>query len=394
MVIILLQFPNYAVKCLNTIIHNGFEAYFVGGCVRDNLLNRTCNDIDIATSALPENIISMFKHTIPTGIKHGTVTVIIDEHPIEVTTYRQEFDYKDSRHPDSVVFVPEIEKDLSRRDFTINALACSTNGDTIDIFGGIHDLNSRIIRAVGNPAQRFEEDALRILRAFRFASVLDFEIEDNTKNAAIHLAKNINNISGERIYSELLKLAAGKKPSTLCELANIGALSNFGINSQKFNNTTIDQIASSKVFPSSKLAMLISLFEHNINLIKDTLKADNLLLSKIKLIDSLASIHPPENKKEVKLLLARYSIEDIRLYFNYLNIINLVCHKNLLQMLDSILENKEIFSLNNLAVNGNDLTDIGYNGMEIGKALNDALIAVINEEIENTKESILNFLQN
>lgn len=390
----LINFPEYAHKCLNTIIENGFDAYFVGGCVRDNLLGRCISDIDITTSALPENIISMFEHTIPTGIKHGTVTVVIDGHNIEVTTFRQEFGYKDSRHPDSIVFVPNIEQDLSRRDFTINALASSNSGEIIDLFGGLYDLKSGVIKAVGNPEKRFEEDALRIVRAYRFASVLGFEIESKTKVAATLYSSRISNISGERIYSELLKLASGIRPSELCELVNIGALNDFGIYHQKYDENIIDRISNIDISPISKLAILLMFFEHDSNLIKKSLKIDNILFSKIKNLNSLIKSHIPKDKKQVKLLLIGYNIETVRLYFHFLNIINKLTDNSLFEMLDEIIQNKEAYCISHLKVDGNDLIALGYRGAEIKKALNKALISVINNDIENIKESILLFLQN
>lgn len=391
--IILINFPEYAYKCLNTIIENGFDAYFVGGCVRDSLLGRCCNDIDIATSAMPENIISMFEHTIPTGIKHGTVTVIIDGNNIEITTFRQEDGYKDSRHPDNVIFVPNLEDDLSRRDFTINALASSKNGEIIDLFGGLEDLNSGIIKAVGNPEKRFDEDALRIVRAFRFASVLGFKIESKTNTAAAHYSNKISNISGERIYSELLKLASGIRPSELCELVNLGALNDFGIYRQKYDTNIIDRLSKTDVTPNSKLAILLMFFEHDTDLIKNKLKTDNILISKIKSLDLLNKSEIPKNKQEIKLLLSGHEIETIRLYFYFLNIIYNHTDNSLFEMLNEIKQNKEAYCISHLKVDGNDLITLGYRGPEIKTALNKALISVINNDIENTKESLLNFLQ-
>lgn len=391
--IILIIFPEYAYKCLNTIIENGFDAYFVGGCVRDSLLGRCCNDIDIATSALPENIISMFEHTIPTGIKHGTVTVIIDGNNIEITTFRQEDGYKDSRHPDNVIFVPNLKDDLSRRDFTINALASSKNGEIIDLFGGLEDLKSGIIKAVGNPEKRFDEDALRIVRAFRFASVLGFKIESKTNTAAAHYSNKISNISGERIYSELLKLASGIRPSALCELVNIGALNDFGIYRQKYDTNIIDRLSKIDVTPNSKLAILLMFFEHDTDLIKNKLKTDNILISKIKSLDLLIKSEIPKNKQEIKLLLSGHEIETIRLYFYFLNIIYNITDNSLFEMLNEIKQNKEAYCISHLKVDGNDLITLGYRGPEIKTALNKALISVINNDIENTKESLLNFLQ-
>lgn len=187
---------------IRTLESEGYAAYFVGGYVRDLLLNRPLNDVDVATSALPEQVMEIFDHGIPTGIAHGTVTVLLDSIPIEVTTFRQETGYKDHRHPDAVFFVDKIEEDLSRRDFTINAMAMDLQGKLIDPYGGYTDLQNRIIRGVGNPETRFLEDPLRMLRGIRFASQLNFSIEEGTFSSIKKCASSIDYIAMERIQSE------------------------------------------------------------------------------------------------------------------------------------------------------------------------------------------------
>ena len=190
----------------------GHEAVFVGGAVRDYLLNKTAKDIDIATSAEPDEVKAVFTNTIDVGIAHGTVLVILENETIEVTTFRTEGTYTDHRRPDNVHFVKTLREDLLRRDFTINALAMTKNGHIIDLFGGEKDLNDRVIRAVGNPAERFHEDALRMLRAIRFSSVLDFDIEAGTLQAIRANAHQIKHVSVERIKIELDKLFTGVNP--------------------------------------------------------------------------------------------------------------------------------------------------------------------------------------
>ena len=190
----------------------GFEAYAVGGCVRDTLLGKTPNDWDITSSASPEEIKAVFAdfHCIDTGIKHGTVTVIADGEPLEITTFRLDGEYEDNRHPKSVTFTSVLGEDLGRRDFTVNAMAYSRKTGTVDLFGGRDDLKNGIIRCVGDPDRRFNEDALRILRALRFASTLDFEIEPLTAQSLINNRALLGNISEERIAKELIKLVCGK----------------------------------------------------------------------------------------------------------------------------------------------------------------------------------------
>lgn len=207
-----MDMPKNVDTAINLLQSAGFEAYAVGGCVRDSLLGKTPNDWDITTSAKPENMKSVFVNfrCIDTGIKHGTVTVVIDGEPLEITTFRLDGEYEDNRHPKSVTFTSNLGADLGRRDFTVNAMAYSKMTGTVDLFGGQNDLKNKIIRCVGDPDRRFNEDALRILRALRFASALDFEIEEKTAQSLLKNCALLENISEERIAKELLKLVCGK----------------------------------------------------------------------------------------------------------------------------------------------------------------------------------------
>lgn len=207
-----MDMPKNVDTAINLLQSAGFEAYAVGGCVRDSLLGKTPNDWDITTSAKPEDMKSVFAdfHCIDTGIKHGTVTVVIDGEPLEITTFRLDGEYEDNRHPKSVTFTSDLGADLGRRDFTVNAMAYSKMTGTVDLFGGQNDLENKIIRCVGDPDRRFNEDALRILRALRFASALDFEIEEKTAQSLLKNRALLGNISEERISKELLKLVCGK----------------------------------------------------------------------------------------------------------------------------------------------------------------------------------------
>jgi len=193
----------------------GFEAYAVGGCVRDSILGRTPNDWDITTSAKPLETKALFKKTFDTGIKHGTVSVLLGKEIYEVTTYRIDGEYEDSRHPKEVIFTADLKEDLLRRDFTINAMAYNSTAGLVDLYGGEEDLKNHIIRCVGNPHDRFSEDALRIMRAVRFAAQLNYDIEDNTKAAIKELAGTLSNISAERIQTELVKLITSDHPEFL-----------------------------------------------------------------------------------------------------------------------------------------------------------------------------------
>ena len=207
-----MNYPEYVKKILSRIEEAGFEAFVVGGAVRDSLLGRPNHDYDITTSALPEETAEIFKdlHVIKTGIKHGTVTVVMSRNPVEITTYRVDGDYKDSRHPEDVRFTRNLEDDLSRRDFTVNAMAYNEERGVVDLFDGIGDLAKGLIRAVGEPQKRFEEDALRIMRAFRFASKLNFNIEGETLAAAKKCRFGLEKISAERKLVELEGILLGR----------------------------------------------------------------------------------------------------------------------------------------------------------------------------------------
>ncbi|MBE5926475.1 MAG: CCA tRNA nucleotidyltransferase [Lachnospiraceae bacterium] len=212
-----------SVKLIIDILEkNGFEAYAVGGCVRDAMLGREPQDWDITTNALPFQVKELFTRTIDTGIQHGTVTVMMNHIGYEVTTYRIDGEYEDGRHPNDVEFTSNLVEDLKRRDFTINAMAYNDRTGLVDEFDGIGDLQRKVIRCVGNPEDRFNEDALRIMRAVRFAAQLGFGIEENTRNAIVKLAENLKMISKERIHTELIKLLVSKNPQMILEMYNTG----------------------------------------------------------------------------------------------------------------------------------------------------------------------------
>ena len=210
-----IKMPGKVNKIISVLQDAGFEAYAVGGCIRDSLLGRTPNDWDITTSAKPMEVKALFSHTIDTGIQHGTVTILLDREGFEVTTYRIDGEYEDGRHPKEVSFTGSLEEDLKRRDFTINALAYNETAGLIDIFEGQKDLKDGIIRCVGNAEERFTEDALRMLRAIRFSAQLGYRIEENTLAAIHKLAGNLEKISAERIQTELLKLIVSPHPDYL-----------------------------------------------------------------------------------------------------------------------------------------------------------------------------------
>ena len=217
-----IQLPEKVQFIISRLEQAGYEAYAVGGCVRDSLLGRQPHDWDVTTSAKPMQVKEAFRHTIDTGIQHGTVTVMLDHEGFEVTTYRIDGEYEDSRHPKEVTFTINLVEDLKRRDFTINAMAYNDRSGIVDAFGGVEDLDYGIIRCVGEAAERFGEDALRILRAVRFSAQLGFTIADGTKAAAKALAPNLNHISAERIQAELVKLLVSAHPDYMRDAYALG----------------------------------------------------------------------------------------------------------------------------------------------------------------------------
>ena len=210
-----INIPQKAEQILRTLNEAGYEAYVVGGCVRDSILDRVPGDWDITTSALPEQVKELFHRTVDTGIQHGTVTVMMGKEGFEVTTYRVDGEYHDGRHPDAVTFTRSLEEDLKRRDFTINAMAYHPGHGLVDLFGGMEDINRKIISCVGDPVERFTEDALRMLRAVRFSAQLGFTVEENTKAALARMSGNLEHVSAERIQTELVKLLVSDHPDYL-----------------------------------------------------------------------------------------------------------------------------------------------------------------------------------
>lgn len=361
------KIPKNVSFVLNTLTKNGYEAYIVGGCVRDFCLGLNPADYDVTTSAKPEDVINLFKNTVPTGLKHGTVTVLIQNQPIEVTTFRTEGHYTDSRHPENVEFVTDIKEDLSRRDFTVNALAYNENSGIVDLFGGVGDLNNKILKAVGNPKERFEEDALRILRLFRFASQLDFKIEENTLNSALELQSGLEKISRERIFSELIKAVAGKKPEAIYPLINSGGLAFLGINKTpdfKYDN------------PDLRLFSLLNSTENPVKVLK-SLKASNKYIDFTEKMIKLLPLKT-ETKEEIKNALFLTDEYAVKALFEYQ-------HRSD-KLIKEIIRNKEPYLISHLAVSGKDLADLGFKGKAIGQMLEQMRREVVKDPQKNKKD--------
>lgn len=384
----MLFLPSDTEYIIETLQKNGYEAYAVGGCVRDMLNGDTPHDFDITTSAEPEAVISLFKKTVPTGIKHGTVTVIINGVPNEVTTYRTDGEYRDHRRPDSVIFVKSLREDLARRDFTVNAMAYNKNDGLKDFFGGKQDIQNRILRAVGEPERRFYEDALRILRLFRFSSVLGFNIEENTLKAALEYAPTLKSVSAERIYSELLKTLCGKNPAALKPLTDISGLGFLGVNtSPDYGILPLLGSADTKLF-----AFLYS-GGADVTAALDFLRVPNKTKKAARDMLTLLNMPFPKTKPEIKEMLYLTSPVSVENYFDYKAAYGENC-ENARNMLSEIIENAEPYKISDLKIRGEDLKKLGISGRETGEMLEALRKYVIPAPTLNTKSRLLEEIKN
>lgn len=373
---------------LELLEKSGYKAYLVGGCVRDSLLGRPFNDYDITTNALPEQIKSVFSsyRVIETGIKHGTVTVLINSLPLEITTFRIDGEYADNRHPKNVVFSSDIADDLSRRDFTVNAIAY--NGQTVDLFGGVEDLKNKVIRCVGDPDKRFNEDGLRIMRAIRFSSVLGFEIEDKTSKAIIKNKHLLKNISRERICVELLKLIKGlyaenviKKYAEVFDEIFVGK--NFAFKSSYSKTTDVEDAVA-----------LASFFAHDPYYIEDL---KSLKLSRELFNDSCKIIKYFDFEiKSDKIYLKHFISEHGEKAYRQLSLLQKTQGADN-KIADSVFENillsGECCKISDLKINGDSLKKHGLKDKEIGAALKNILDAVIDEKVENKEDKLIEYLK-
>lgn len=384
----MLEIPAKIQYVLDKLGENGYEAYIVGGCVRDALLGLTPHDYDVTTSAKPEEVIAIFDHTVPTGIKHGTVTVIVENEPVEVTTFRTEGEYSDSRRPDSVEFVSNLKEDLSRRDFTVNAFAYCQKTGLKDYFGGMEDLQNKILRAVGDPEKRFREDALRILRLFRFASQLDFEIESGTYTAALNLSGTLENISRERIFVEILKAITGKKPESLAPLINVGGLKISRIEKSP------DFDSLQKLKNNENLCLFAFLYETSDDplAVLRELKSSNAHRQYTRNLLNLCELPLPKTKEDIKNALFLSTPGTVTDWIFYLKAKGQNTDTSE-KLLEEVLNNNEPYSVPHLAIDGNTLRALGYKGREVGDRLEILRKAVIENPDCNKKEILLEILK-
>lgn len=376
--------PQNILSVLNTLKQNGFDAFLVGGCVRDMLLGLTPTDFDITTSATPSQIKNFFERTVDTGIKHGTVTVIVDKTPVEVTTFRTEGDYNDSRRPDNVCFVTDINQDLSRRDFTVNAIAYNPEMSFVDPFGGIEDIDSKVLKAVGNPKKRFTEDALRIMRLFRFASTLGFSIDKATEIAALECSDALKNISAERINSELKKTVSGKYLEFAKPLFDLNALSFLKLHKLE-NEKLITKLSNENLKFFAFIYFCSSSPQETLAL----LKASNKTKVYFKEV-SFCLNNQPKTKADIKRLLNKLS--DPQILFDATEFVAVTKSKNtdlITNTVREILKQKEPYKINHLCITGDDLKKQGFEGKEIKDKLDYLLEKVIENKELNQKNILL-----
>ena len=435
----IIQLPEKVKYIIDTIMEAGYEAYAVGGCIRDSILLREPSDWDITTSASPYQVKELFRRTLDTGIKHGTVTVMLDKEGFEVTTYRIDGEYEDGRHPKEVTFTRNLTEDLKRRDFTINAMAYHEKDGLVDIFGGLEDIRCKMIRCVGDPVERFSEDALRMMRAVRFSAQLGYRIEEETSNAIRVLAPDLKKISAERIQTELVKLLTSPHPDYLRMAYETGitkvVLPEFDlcmITEQKnphhcytVGEHTLVAMQAVRADKVLRLAMLFhdmgkplcvttdeegidhfhghpSVSEEIAGNVLHRLKFDN---DTIYMVKKLVKYHDqyiepqPKNVRcairkmgeDVFPLLLEVKEADVQAQSDFLREKKEKNLKDVRDVYQRILAEKQCVSLKTLAINGKDLIDqTGMKpGKELGEVLNELLDLVTEDPARNTREYLL-----
>ncbi len=385
--------PKYVISVLKRLESHGFSAFMVGGCVRDIIMGRRPNDWDICTSALPEEVVAIFTHSRPTGIQHGTVTVMIHGSSVEITTFRSDGEYKDHRRPDSVRFISDLKGDLERRDFTSNALALPLSGEICDLFGGRDDIEKKLIRCVGDPDKRFNEDALRMLRAFRFSAVLDFEIEPLTLAAIRNNAQLSEGLAKERVRTELEKILLSNSPQVISDVIEYGLLCEIVV-----ENSSVSDLDLLKILPknrSLRWSGLCAILMKN-GVISDAatfltaLRLDTATIRNCGAGCALTAESAPANKLSWKRLLSEYGTETGNCAAAACEVLYGSGH---LRLLRSVIRSGECFSLRQLAVSGDDLVGLGYQGIELGGALCTLLNQVLEHPLDNEKAFLLDMAE-
>ena len=381
--------PDNVIKIIDTIEGAGYTAWCVGGCVRDMLMGKLPDDYDIASSAPCEEIQRLFPKTVPTGIQHGTITVVMDGTPYEVTRYRVDGEYNDNRHPENVNFTADFSLDLSRRDFTVNAIGYNENRGLCDLYGGKEDIEKKIIRAVGNPTERFLEDALRIIRAVRFASVLEFEIEYDTLEAIKAQANLLENIASERVTIELLKALSGKKASALGVLIEAGGLSAFGIKAVA-DWSTLDTLPKISLLRLAALAQICFADIHEVvQRLRLSNKQKTELLGYFEILD-LKELTPKNLKPFAKSVGYNNLVIAVEAY----GVLNNEDVKEVANKIQLAAERNEPYSIEMLDISGNEIKALGFSGSDIGVVQRKLLNIVLDDPKLNTKEKLVSAISN
>lgn len=399
--------PKDVKHIIDVLMENGYEAYAVGGCVRDSILGRVPGDWDITTSALPMQVKGLFRRTVDTGIQHGTVTVMLGRNGYEVTTYRIDGKYEDSRHPESVEFTPKLEEDLKRRDFTINAMAYNDEHGIVDIFDGVGDLHRKIIRCVGNAHDRFDEDALRILRAVRFSAQLGFGIEENTARAAKELAVNLKKISSERIHTEFNKMLKSPHPDYFSVADAIGimeiVLPEYHVMSAE-DKAFVGALARecACLLPERYAAMLFMSGGYSEEDPADTakrvlkrLKLDNDTINTASMLLRFGMLEITDDESRIRHIIYETGdknilrILDFRTAYEKCIGNDIADVRRMYDICNMIFERGDCVSLKNLAITGKELIAMGVPaGRQMGEILNSLLMLVLDNPQLNDREQL------
>lgn len=397
-----INIPKHPYIILNTLHDAGYEAYIVGGCVRDSILGKVPSDFDITTNAKPEAVKRLFRKTIDTGIKHGTVSVLFydNDTPVtyEVTTYRVDGVYEDGRHPKDVKFVSDLKEDLLRRDFTINAMAYNNESGLVDEFGGLLDLDKEKIVAVGNPIERFTEDALRLLRAIRFAAKLGFTIDDDTKNAIPKLAKNLSLVSKERVQVELTKTITSDNPSYCKLIFDLGLAPYI---CKDFDKLKVGKFEKKLSTPLAYACLLYNVEPKTAYDMLRELKLDNNTINKVTYMlsakqhyDVIVDFYKKKKYADYKIAIKEL-INGIGydLTYDFLRLISInegvsSCLKKTEDFVKECFDEKTPITIGDLDINGHDLMELGFKGEEIGVSLA-SLLKLVHKQKELNKKKIL-----
>lgn len=399
-----IKMPENVKMILDKLSSKGYEAVIIGGCVRDSIMGIEPHDWDIATSAQPEEIMECFKHynLMKAGLKHGTVTVIIDHEPYEITTYRIDGEYSDHRRPDSVDFTCDLAEDIMRRDFTINAIAYDGE-NIIDLHDGIGDLQKGIIRCVGNANARFREDPLRILRAIRFAARFGFEIEELTKKAMFDNCDMLRLIATERRQSEFTKTLCSEHVSVIEDYAKILKYGLPCIDSIKDFDKAVRAIEMCQDI-SEKLAILIdglSLSEYNkaVKAILTGMRYPNKVIASVQNIFAAKKMVITNSDACIKNMLYKFSLEDVKHILRYkyakinasdnINEETIAKVENMIERAEELAKSDECYNLKGLAINGNDLKRLGVKDLDIKWMLDGLLKLVTTNQVENSRDVLI-----